>query len=116
LTVGLLDIKLLELSHGERGLRELIAELTKRYGKHHAFPEDSLFTVIERLTSPDVGEFFARYVRESEHLPIKEYYAKLGIRLIQDERGMPLRFEIDPNPSPEQQRLRMAWLGRPNTS
>jgi predicted metalloprotease with PDZ domain len=116
LVSGLLDIRLLELSNGERGLRELIAELTKRYGKRRAFPEDSLFAIIERMTSPAIGEFFARYVRESEHLPIKEYYAKLGITLIEDERGMPVRFEIDPNPTPEQRRLRAAWLGKPSTS
>ena len=47
-----------------------------------------------------------------EQLPIKEYYAKLGIRLVEDAEGRPVRFEIDPNPTPEQRRLREAWLGR----
>ena len=53
----------------------------------------------------------------SEHLPIKEYYAKLGITLVEDDKGQPVRFEIDPNPTDEQRLLREAWLGRkPHTS
>ena len=38
LTAGLLDIRLLELSHGERGLQDLIVDLSHRFGKHRAFP------------------------------------------------------------------------------
>jgi hypothetical protein len=43
---------------------------------------------------------------------VKEYYEKLGIHLIEDEQGNPVRFEIDPNPTSEQRLLREAWLGR----
>jgi hypothetical protein len=42
---------------------------------------------------------------------VKAYYAKLGITLIEDDKGLPLRFEIDPSPTPAQQRLRQAWMG-----
>ena len=38
LTAGLLDIRLLELSQGRRGLQDLILELAHRYGKRRAFP------------------------------------------------------------------------------
>ena len=38
LTAGLLDIRLLELSGGSRGLQDLIADLTRKYGKRRAFP------------------------------------------------------------------------------
>jgi hypothetical protein len=63
------------------------------------------------MTYPEIRDFFARYVFESEKLPIKEYYAKLGITLIEDEAGEPLRFEVDSKPTPDQLRLREAWLG-----
>lgn len=112
LTAALLDIRLLELSKGDRGLREAILELTRKFGRRRAFPEATLVDTLVAITHPDIGDFFARYVWESEQLPIEEYYGKLGIRLIKDGDGRPIRFEIDPAPTPDQRRLRDAWLGR----
>ncbi|MEP6687962.1 MAG: peptidase [Gemmatimonadales bacterium] len=112
LTAGLLDIRLLELSHGDRGLQDLITELTHRFGKRRAFPDSTFVDTLVAMTSPEIRDFFDRYVWDSQHLPIKEYYAKLGITLVEDEKGLPVRFEIDPNPTDEQRLLREAWLGR----
>jgi predicted metalloprotease with PDZ domain len=112
LTAGLLDIRLLELSHGERGLQDLIVDLTHKYGKRRAFPDSTFVDTLVAMTYPEVRDFFNRYVWDSQHLPIKEYYAKLGITLVQDEKGGPVRFEVDPNPTEEQRVLREAWLGR----
>ena len=112
LTMGLLDIRLLELSKGERGLQDLIAELTHRYGKRRAFPDSTFADTVVALTAPEIRDFFDRYIWDSQHLPMKEYYAKLGITLIEDEHGAPVRFEIDPNPTAQQRLLREAWLGR----
>ena len=108
---GLLDIRLLELSGGAHGLRDLIADLGAAYGKKRSFPDDSLFDIIVARTSPQLRDFFTRYISSAEHPPLREYYGKLGIRLIDDERGLPQRFEIDPNATPAQLRLRAAWLG-----
>jgi predicted metalloprotease with PDZ domain len=112
LTVGLLDIRMLELSAGKQGLQDVILDLAGRYGKKRAFPEATFVDTLVALTHPEIRDFFARYVWESEKLPIREYYAKLGIRLVEDPDGRPLRFEIDPSPTPEQRALREAWLGR----
>jgi predicted metalloprotease with PDZ domain len=111
LVAGLLDIKLLELSNGAHGLRDLIGELGREYGKKRAFPDDSLYEIIVARTSPELRDFFARFMEGAEHPPIAEYYAKLGIRLVSDSHGLPVRFEIEPNPTAEQLRLRQAWLG-----
>lgn len=112
ITAGLLDIRLLELSHGQRGLQDLILDLTRRYGKRRAFPESTFVDTLVALTDPSVRDFFDNYVLESHRLPVKGYYEKLGIHLIEDEKGNPLRFDIDPNPTPDQLLLREAWLGR----
>jgi predicted metalloprotease with PDZ domain len=103
---------MLELSGGERGLQDVILELAGRYGRERAFPEATFVDTLVALTHPEVRDFFARYIWESEKLPIKEYYARLGIHLVEDPDGRPLRFEIDPSPTPEQRALREAWLGR----
>ncbi|HEX8359136.1 MAG TPA: hypothetical protein VF613_03395 [Longimicrobium sp.] len=107
---GLLDIRLLQLSGGRTGLRNLVVELAREYGRKRPFPEDSLFQIIAARTSPEVLDFFTRYVQGTERLPIREYYALLGIDLVEDEKGIPQRFTVNPNPTPEQLRLREAWL------
>ncbi|HET7461516.1 MAG TPA: hypothetical protein VFJ82_09705 [Longimicrobium sp.] len=104
---GLLDIRLLQLSGGRSGLRDLVRGLARDYGKSRPFPEDSLFQIIARRTSPEILDFFDRYVQHAEHLPIKEYYALLGIDF---EDGPQPRFVVNPSPTPEQLRLREAWL------
>jgi predicted metalloprotease with PDZ domain len=109
---GLLDIELLDESNGQHGLRDLIGGLSKTYGKKRAFPDDSLFTIIAERSSPKARDFLRRYVEGSEHPPVKEYYARLGIRLVEDEKGLPVRFELDSNATPAQLRLRAAWLGK----
>jgi predicted metalloprotease with PDZ domain len=109
---GLLDIRLLELSGGKRGLRVLILDLSKQYGKQRAFPEAGLLDTIVARTSPEIGDFFNRYIRGSERPPLREYYAKIGIRLVDDPNGLPLRLELDPNATPAQVKLREAWMGK----
>jgi predicted metalloprotease with PDZ domain len=107
LVAGLLDIRLLELSGGKAGLRELILQLAKRYGKSHPFPESDFFDVVTRMTYPEIGDFFDRYVKRADPLPIAEYYAKLGIRFVD---GPAPRFEIMRDATPAQVALRRAWL------
>jgi predicted metalloprotease with PDZ domain len=112
LTAGLLDIRLLELSGGQRGLQDLIVDLTHRFGKRRAFPESTFVDTLAAMTSPGIRDFFDRYVWESQRLPVAEYYGKLGIRLLEAPDGTPERFEIDSAPTLTQKTLRDAWLGR----
>jgi predicted metalloprotease with PDZ domain len=112
LTAGLLDIRLLELSGGRRGLQDLILDLTRRFGKRRAFPEATFVDTLVAMTSQEIRDFFERYVWESERLPIAEFYGKLGIRLVEGPGGTPIRFEVDSAATPAQRALREAWLGR----
>ncbi|MDN4164568.1 peptidase [Cytophagales bacterium LB-30] len=75
----LLDILLLEKSNGTRGLREVILELTKKYGPEKAFSEKDFFDEFVAMTYPEVGEFMDMYVKNANPLPMAEYFAKLGI-------------------------------------
>ncbi|MFD2570774.1 peptidase [Spirosoma soli] len=79
LVAGLLDIRLLELSNGKRGLREVVNELASTYGPNKAFPEKDFFAVFVQKTYPEIADFFNRYVKAAEPLPFKDYYGKLGI-------------------------------------
>ena len=98
LTAAYLDIRLLELSNGARGLRELFLDLLDEYGKERPFPEKAFFSVITDKTSPEIGEYIDDYIRGSAPLPSQEYMGKLGFRYIpqqpsKDERpsfGVPI--------------------------
>lgn len=81
---GLLDIRLIELSKGERGLREVINELSKVYGKENAFPEDKFFEIFAQRTYPEIADFFERYIINAGQLPLAEYYGKLGIEYFKE--------------------------------
>lgn len=75
-----LDIKLRKLSGGKYGMQNLMADLSKKFGKDQAFEDDQLFAEIEKLTFPEIGEFLKRYVAGSESLPFEEVFALVGVK------------------------------------
>jgi len=79
LVATLLDIRLLELSKGTKGLREVINQLYRDYGANKAFSEKDFFEEFVRRTYPEIADFINRYIKGAEKLPIEEYFSKLGI-------------------------------------
>ena len=78
-TAALLDIYLLKLSDGKKGLREVILDLSKKYGVQKTFDEDKFFDEIVSMTYPEIKTFFDKYIIHAEPLPLKEYFSWLGI-------------------------------------
>lgn len=109
LVAGLLDIRLLELSNGSMGLRELVNQLSTKYGKEKAFPEDDFFEEVVNMTYPEIGDFFEKYVKNSEELPYEEYYAKVGIKAERIDVGK-MSFEEDIEASEIAVNLRKVWM------
>jgi predicted metalloprotease with PDZ domain len=81
-TAVLLDLKILELSDGKKGLREVFLNLLKIYGKNRPFPEDNFYNIFVNETYPEIQSFFERYIVGIEPLPFEEYFAKLGYKYI----------------------------------
>lgn len=78
--IGLcLDIELRKLSGGSYGLRNLLLDLSKKFGKDKPFEDDSLFSIITKMTYPQIGDFLHRYVGGDEPLPFKEIFEDVGI-------------------------------------
>lgn len=73
-----LDMKLLDLSKGNLGLREVIQKLTKKYGPTKPFVDSTFFDEFTKMTYPEIGDFFKRHIIGAERLPIEEYAAKAG--------------------------------------
>ena len=79
---ALLDIRLLELSGGKQGLREIYLELLDRYGKDKPFPEDDFFNIFVDMTYPEIEQFINDYIKGTKPLPYVEFMAKLGFKYI----------------------------------
>ncbi|MEP2026076.1 MAG: peptidase [Reichenbachiella sp.] len=115
--INLLDILLLEKSDGKRGMREVVNELSKKYGSEKAFPENEFFDIFTEMTYPEVADFFEKYVKNDEPLPLKEYYAKVGITYLAEKtvgegdeaKVEKFVFEVDTLANEKQLALRKAW-------
>ena len=110
LVASLLDLRLLQLSGGKRGLREVVNELSGKYGPSRAFPEKDFFQIFTQMTYSEIGDFFGRYVRGTEPLPVKEYFATIGIDYEAENSAGKHVFTENPNATPEQLALRERWL------
>lgn len=80
-----LDIKLRKLSIGKYGMQNLMADLARKYGKSQPFQDDVLFSDIEKLTYPEIGDFLRRYVGGPEKLPLAEMFELVGVSYIPEK-------------------------------
>ena len=80
IVAALLDIRLLELSDGERGLREVMLELVEIYGPENEFQDDQFFDVFIAMTYPEIADFIENYIKGATELPYQEYFNKIGIQ------------------------------------
>lgn len=107
LVAGLLDIKLLELSEGEMGLRELMLTLVDEYGKGKPVSEETFFDDIVAMTYPEIRTFFDKYVLSNEPLPHQEYLKKIGLQV--SGEGNNVRVTKMKKTNADQDKLFEAW-------
>lgn len=79
---ALLDIRLLELSNGKRGLREVFIKLLNEYGKYKPFPDNKFFDIFFASAYPEIEQFINDYNKGTKPLPLKEFLAKIGCSYI----------------------------------
>lgn len=78
--IGLcLDILLREYSSGKIGMKDMMAMLSKEYGKNVSFKDNELFDKIASLSTPKIRDFFKNYIEGDKPLPLEELLAKVGI-------------------------------------
>ncbi len=83
-----LDLKLREWSNGKYGTRDLLKDLSKKYGRNNSFKDDELFGEISSLTNPAIGDFLKTYVAGSKPLPLHEVLGLAGINYYESKEGM----------------------------
>ncbi|MCB0834649.1 MAG: hypothetical protein KDC45_14370 [Bacteroidetes bacterium] len=83
LTAMMLDLRLLDLTNGEIGLREVILKLLHRYGRTKPFDDEDFFKVFAEESDPAIADFFERYVAGTDPLPYSDYLAQAGYEYIE---------------------------------
>jgi predicted metalloprotease with PDZ domain len=76
---ALLDIRIMELTQGEKDLLDVVLELRDNYGPDKSFKDDTFIEEFVALVHPDLQQFFDDYVSGTKPLPISEYLAKVGV-------------------------------------
>ena len=79
LMAALLDIRIMELTQGQKDLHDIILTLRDTYGPENSFKDDAIIGEFVDLVHPDLQQFFDDYVTGREELPIKAYLNKVGI-------------------------------------
>ena len=74
-----LDILLREESKGEYGVRNLMKDLSNKYGQHQPFKDDEILAEIVTMTYPSVGEFFKNHLTGNIAINYDDYFAKVGV-------------------------------------
>ena len=101
LTAAMLDLKLLDLSEGKVGLREVYLELIAKYGEDKPFDNDLFFQEIVGMTFPEIEQFIEDHIMNNTAFDFKKLMAVVGVSYIEqrtNEEGAPvmgLNFDTD---------------------
>jgi len=74
-----IDIILREESKGLYGIRNLMKDLSEKYGALRPFKDNEIIEEIVRMTYPSVGEFFTNHVIGTTPIDYFLYFEKTGI-------------------------------------
>ena len=74
-----IDIIIREQSNGEKGILNLMKELSTKYGANKAFKDNELIDTVISLTYPEVGEFLNKHVIGTTPINYQEYLKKVGL-------------------------------------
>lgn len=80
-----LDLELIRLSKGKYGLRNLMLDLTKKYGANKPFDDKQLIKEIIKMTYPEIGKFFKQYVVGKNEIDYEQYLRTVGWQYAKSE-------------------------------
>ena len=76
-----LDLKLRELSKGEKCSLDLMKDLSARYGTDKPFEDDDLIPQIVDMTFPEIGDFFSTYITGENPIPYEQFLEPVGVQM-----------------------------------
>ncbi|MFT4576473.1 MAG: putative metalloprotease with PDZ domain [Polaribacter sp.] len=93
-----LDIILREESNGMYGVRNMMLDLSKKYGAQKAFKDAEIIDEIVQMTYPTVGTFFKNHVQGNVPIDYNTFFAKTGIKNVTET--VDAKYFLDKNNQP----------------
>jgi hypothetical protein len=111
LTAAMLDIKLLQLSDGEKGLREVYLDLIKKYGREQPFNNDAFFDDLVAMTYPEIRTFIDKHIKDNTPFNFEAEMKSVGINYYPEKEGRKTTLEMDRSTSAKSKNLREILIG-----
>ncbi len=84
----LLDFEIMKLTEGNKTLKDVVFELSTKYGQDNSFDEENFISEFVSLVHPDLQKFFDDYITGTKPLDIKTGFDIVGINYIKEQKGM----------------------------
>jgi predicted metalloprotease with PDZ domain len=80
----LLDLRIRQITHGKKSLRDLLQWMNEHYAKQHRFFPDSqgIELAAETITGQSFSEFFRKYVSGVEEIPYDDFFQWVGLHMV----------------------------------
>ena len=90
-----IDLIIRDKSNGDKGILDMMGELSKMYGPTKPFDDAELIPVVTRITYPEVGDFLQKYVVKGEPLDCAQYLKLAGVDRVDMKRPVDVAVMID---------------------
>ncbi len=81
-----IDLLIREQSNGEKGVLDLMKQLSNKYGSDKPFKDDLIIAEITALTYPEVGVFLNTHVIGTTPIPYEKFLEKVGLTFKAEEQ------------------------------
>lgn len=79
-----LDLIIREITYGQKGILNILQDLSKKYGVDQPFEDASLFREITAMSSALVGAFFKKHVIGNTPIDYEIFFNKVGLRITEE--------------------------------
>lgn len=93
-----IDLILRDKSNGEKGIKDMMAQLQSLYGPEKPFDDDEIIAVITSITYPEVGDFIQRYIVKGEALDYENFLRLAGVSRGTIKAPVQIAFIVDGKP------------------
>lgn len=93
-----IDLIIRDKSNGQRGILDMMRQLSNMYGPSKPFDDAELIPAVTKLTYPEVGEFIQKYIVEGEPLDYAQYLKLAGVERATIKRPVQIALIVENKP------------------
>jgi predicted metalloprotease with PDZ domain len=93
-----IDLIIRDKSNGQKGILDLMRQLSNMYGPAKPFDDAELIPMVTKLTYPEVGDFIQKYIVEGAPIDYAKFLALAGIERATIQRPVQIALLVDNKP------------------